>query len=738
MNFRSRPRWMALVGTMTIFVGVILAHEGHAPLPSKGLEIDRAKGRVTLTAAARAALDLTTTDLGPPPPPSTISAYATIVPAWTKQMAVSSRLPGRLVKIAVRPGDSVAANAVVVEIESSELLALQSEWLTIHNSIRQAEQLVKSLEASGTAIAGQALLDAQSQLHQTENLRTVARARWQALGLPAGELERLLTNEAKLNARFAITAPIGGVVTDLPQPIGQNVEPGQPVLTITDLSKVWIKIGILETDLESIAIGQSCELRFPAIPNEVFEVAIQQIGLALDPETRLGTAWAEIANPVGPAPRFVPGMFAVARIALPNNQSTKSIPAGALVDNGVDRFVFVEGSATKGTSEFFRRNVEVIRTTRNLAEIRSNEIVPGDRVVARGSHQLGSYFAPDVLKLTPTMFRNLGVRVEPASVQPVDSIIEVGGRIELPPDRRGLASSAMAGVLQRLFVDREQVISSGEVVAEIFSSDLINLELELVKEQLSGNLLAQQLKDARSSGGAVPKKRLIELEAAAEDSRLRRKLLRRRLGLFGLSPDQLTALEERNLITPLLPVRSNQPGAIVHFETMLGRGVKADQTIFTVHDARHVWVQALVPENELVYLNTSQRVRVRLAGQTSRFFAGHLVRRSPEVTAYRSGVVWIELDGTPNPPPRHDQLAQVVVVIASNPPTLAVPLDAVTREGRQAFVFVRKDDGSFDRRPVELGRADDLRVEVVAGLQAGEPIAVTGAAALQTAYASVR
>ena len=51
--------------------------------------------------------------------------------------------------------------------------------------------------------------------------------------------------------------------------------------------------------------------------------------------------------------------------------------------------------------------------------------------------------------------------------------------------------------------------------------------------------------------------------------------------------------------------------------------------------------------------------------------------------------------------------------------------------------FVQAADGSFERRAVELGRADDRRVEVVRGLQAGERVAVAGAGALQTAYAAV-
>ena len=53
-------------------------------------------------------------------------------------------------------------------------------------------------------------------------------------------------------------------------------------------------------------------------------------------------------------------------------------------------------------------------------------------------------------------------------------------------------------------------------------------------------------------------------------------------------------------------------------------------------------------------------------------------------------------------------------------------------------LVVRQKDGSFDRRPVEVGADDDRRVLVTRGLAAGEMVAVAGTAALQTAYASIR
>ena len=69
---------------------------------------------------------------------------------------------------------------------------------------------------------------------------------------------------------------------------------------------------------------------------------------------------------------------------------------------------------------------------------------------------------------------------------------------------------------------------------------------------------------------------------------------------------------------------------------------------------------------------------------------------------------------------------------------LAVPHEAIVREGSRAFVFVRDPSGIFERRSVRTGRSDDFSVELLEGISAGEVVAMTAAQALQTAYAALR
>jgi RND family efflux transporter MFP subunit len=644
-----------------------------------------------------------------------------------------------LLKIHVRAGDRVPAGAVVAELESAELLALQTEWLSVHVAMRLAEETVKTLEASGGAIAGQSLLDARTQLAQAKNASAVARAKWLASGLPAETLEHLLTaGSSALSANLPIRAPLSGVVTSVGATVGQMVESGRTILIITDLSKVWVKVSVLESDLDRVAAGQPCELRFAALPGESVAATIRHIGLALDPETQMAAAWVELDNPSNSTPKFVPGMFGEARISGNAAAKTRSIPTTALIDNGVDRFVFVVGATTKNADEFLRRSVEVVRTTPTLTEIRSADLFPGDRVVTRGSHQLGSFFAPAVLQLSPPMIRSLGLQFAPVRPQIIADVLEVPARIDVPPDRRGAATSAGPGTLESILVQRDETVKTGQIVATVFSSEFLAAQLDLLKERLAGNLAQQQLSDARNAGTGVPRKRLIDLEATVAENKLRRADLRRRLAIWGLTEQQLDALEKDQRMTPILPIRAAQSGAAVHFESMIGRAVRADEPIIAIHDVGQAWVRGALAEADWRQVTPGQSVRVRLMNRWHEPLSGRVVRTTPAVSGERTAFLWAELDQLPEPLPRHDQLAHMTIEMNIHAPVLAVPVDAVVRDAGVDYVFVQLADHTIERRAVELGRRDDQWVEIRSGIAADTPIAVTAVQALQTAYASVK
>src|SRR5262249_34902566 len=141
--------------------------------------------------------------------------------------------------------------------------------------------------------------------------------------------------------------------------------------------------------------------RLTAYPGAVFRSRVQVKDLRLDPRSHLNTVWADFTNPSGQGPALMPGMSGQARIALPGTANARTVPADALIQDGLDRYVLVEEASAAGASEYRKKSVVVTRQSPGQVEVQSAELFPGDRVVTRGGHELGGFFVPGVLRLSP-------------------------------------------------------------------------------------------------------------------------------------------------------------------------------------------------------------------------------------------------------------------------------------------------------------------------------------------------
>ncbi len=725
---RRSYRRFALAALLTALVSWALAHEGHAPLPSRGAQVDVAQGRILLSREAREALDVRSEEVTRRPLPEALLAYATLAAPWQRHAFVSSRLPGRVVALHARPGQVVQAGQLLAEVRSLELEALRLELRNAENDARASEKTLEGLEKVASSVPEQTLLEARVTLQQHRNALDVARGKWASLGLDPA---------ANGPARLPLRSPVAGTVIHADLSVGKVVEPGEHLFEVVDLRTVWARVGVLEKDLRRVRVGQDVELRLTAYPQQTFRARIQLLGLSLEPQTHVAAAWAELTNPEGQEPAFLPGMSGQARVILPSADKTWTVPAEALVDTGVEQFVLVEEARMAEVSEYRKKAVAIIRQSPDHVEVAAGDLYPGDRVVTRGAAQLGGFFVPGVLKVGPQAARTMGLELAEVGRHALEAVVEVEGHVDLPPDRRAAASAQLGGNVVRLHVDRGQAVQAGQLLAEVASLEFHNLQLDLLKEHLAHELLDAQLRRLRQAAGAFPARRLLELESSLTASRNRRDSLRSRLEVVGLTKEQIQDLLSRKKLVEALPVRSAITGHVMEFTKVLGQVVKAEEPLVTVHDLTRPLVVGFVGERDLARVRLGQPARVRLASDPERVLTGTVVRSGRVFGVDQTLSVWVRLDAPPAEPLRHNQLARVSLSVERGQERLAVPRSALVREGGQGFVFVRKADGTFERRAVQAGDADD-RYVAVAGVREGETIAVRGTAGLRTAYASVR
>ena len=144
---------------------------------------------------------------------------------------------------------------------------------------------------------------------------------------------------AKALSDATLHAPVSGYISKRLIETGDTASAGRPVFEIVQLDTVEANVGVPETDIHLVKIGQKASITFPALPKQSFEGTVRIINVSADPGTRTYMTRISVPNP-GHVIRI--GMVAEAKIAGDRKISMMTVPGEAIVrDDQGATMVFV-------------------------------------------------------------------------------------------------------------------------------------------------------------------------------------------------------------------------------------------------------------------------------------------------------------------------------------------------------------------------------------------------------------
>jgi len=176
-----------------------------------------------------------------------------------------------------------------------------------------------------------------------------------------------------------IEAIVGGVINERDVTLGESVDPNKELFHIIDLSEVIVEADVYEEDVGKVKPGQVARIRVLGYPDDAFEGKIKFIGAQLDGEKRTLPIWISVKNPDW---KLRPEMFAKIAVVLKQNEDVLAVPKDALMEEGGEKFVFVQTGDT-----FNRVDVQTGVQDDLFVEIKDG-LVPDDMVVTDGKREV--------------------------------------------------------------------------------------------------------------------------------------------------------------------------------------------------------------------------------------------------------------------------------------------------------------------------------------------------------------
>jgi membrane fusion protein, heavy metal efflux system len=285
--------------------------------------------------------------------------------------AVLAPLSGRLIALKVALGDRVSRGQVVAIIDSPDLAQAYTDNEKAADAFKLNQKNLERQEAQNKlGVASDRDLDqAKSDYAQAAAEYARTQAHLKTLGASA---------EARPASReLSVTAPVGGSVTALNVAPGNMInDPTQPLMTIADLSTIWVTAMVPEKDIAAVTKNQDAQVTLASYPERVLQGKVLFLSDVIDSDSHRGKIRIAFANRDY---ALKPNMFATVVLS-GGARSLVVLPSSALLMNNDRTSVFV---ATAPWT-FERRNVDAQLEEGSSVAIRSG-VSAGEQVLVKGA-----------------------------------------------------------------------------------------------------------------------------------------------------------------------------------------------------------------------------------------------------------------------------------------------------------------------------------------------------------------
>jgi multidrug efflux system membrane fusion protein len=313
------------------------------------------------------------------PPPAPISpaiATVTAVPQYLSgigtlaavhQVTLSPEIGGLVVKISFEAGQTVQAGDALIQLndkpDRGDLANYQAQAKLAQLNLGRAQSLVKRQ------------FETQVNVDQQQSNLDVA--------------EGNIAKTQALIAQKLVRAPFSGQLGLRQVELGQYLQAGAPIVTLTDLSTLYVNFTLPEQARSKLVIGQEVQLKVDAYPGRAFTGKLTAIEPQINANTRNMSVQATMANADH---ALLPGMFANASIVLPPQPDVLILPETAVDYSLYGDSVYLVSEAAAGADG--KTHLKVTQTFVKTGERHDGTVSilsglkPGDKVASSGQVKL--------------------------------------------------------------------------------------------------------------------------------------------------------------------------------------------------------------------------------------------------------------------------------------------------------------------------------------------------------------
>lgn len=355
----------------------------------------------------------------------------------------------------------------------------------------------------------------------------------------------------------------------------------------------------------------------------------------------------------------------------------------------------------------------------------------------------------EVIKLDRQEERQIQLRTTTVNLCVLPETIEFPGQIQPDANLTTPVISLMPGRIEAVRVLLGDRVKKGEILAEIRSDAVAQVESDLLREILNletdensatvelklASILYERKKQLFKDGIAAKSdvdiaERDLQHHTTVLDSikQKRQTAIRiagERLRLFGVLPLEIERLLKDRTIDNTFEIVAPRNGIVTERNADTGQLIDNSHGLFVVSDLSTVWVMSQIFEKDIAKIKIGTPATVTIDSYPNKIFTGkidYITQNLDEET--RTMAARISLKNTdlllkPN------MFARITARVG-NRTVIAIPKEAVQKIGETNLVYIQETADTFREQKVTLGQHSDGLIEIKSGLKSGQQVVTTG------------
>ncbi|POY35367.1 hypothetical protein C3K47_14985 [Solitalea longa] len=315
------------------------------------------------------------------------------------------------------------------------------------------------------------------------------------------------------------------------------------------------------------------------------------------------------------------------------------------------------------------------------------------------------------LHLAPVQLITANIKTDTIRTGDLNGSLTLSAKTNYNRQAQEIISAKVSGRIEQLFVRNPgEQIAAGQKLYSLYSEELQSTQQEYL----------------------ISLKQRKAFEAVSVDMSNAIVALERKLELWGMNKAQIKQLANSEKANPRITIFSKQAGTVTEILKNEGEYLNEGDAVLNLSSLNDIWVEAEVFDNELTILAKNPKITVELEAYPGEIFPAEVVYQNPHMQGVSNiNLLTLKIKNTVNLKPGMLAYVHLTTGIGNE---LIVPKSAVIYGEKMNIAWIKRPDGSFERRMVELGKENKQNVQILEGLHNGEVIVTSGVFLLNSEY----